>query len=110
MKKILITIITEDDKFETSSFMNDFISFKSSESAKEYHIKDLYYEEKICFELTEDERIILKNLQKEFTAINRDIDGDLELKHDTNYGFGYDWFGYYNHLFQFIKERWRIWN
>ena len=112
MKKILITIIAEDDKFETSSFMNDFILFKSSKSAKEYHIKDLYYEEKRFFELTEDERVILRNIRnadygnyigrgdslRENTPINYNLylRGNDESK---AYAIG----TIYNHLFQFIK-------
>lgn len=103
MKKILITIIAEDDKFETSSFMNDFISFKLSESARNYHIKDLYYEEKRIFELTEDERAILRNIPVQEKYITRDNSGQLWTGKNPHYRLEQ-----FEHLFQFIKERRRI--
>lgn len=110
MKKILITIIAEDDKFDTSTFMNEFISFRLSKSAKEYHIKDLYYEERF-FGLTEDERVILRNMQHVDTI--KRIDGHIYVDNsiETENYYREEFSRYmveFDHLFQFIKERRRI--
>ena len=48
--------------------------------------------------LTEDERVILRNLHEEYKHIKR----------NDNLYVGVDYFGMYDHLFQFIKERRRI--
>lgn len=57
--------------------------------------------------LTEDERVILRNLPREWKYINR-IDGRIcikqELEDSTNLGINY----LFPDLFQFIKERRRI--
>jgi hypothetical protein len=55
--------------------------------------------------LTEDERVILRNVQPEWKTIFRGNLGMLEL-HNENGG----WTAFYpmSHLFQFIKERRRI--
>ena len=56
--------------------------------------------------LTEDERVILRNIKKEYKFIRR-LNGVLWLEEDKNYD---SWAGSlpYAHLFQFIKERRRI--
>lgn len=56
--------------------------------------------------LTEDERVILRNINKNFRYISRD-DSDLFIsikRHNEEEEFFYA----FNHLFQFIKERRRI--
>lgn len=55
--------------------------------------------------LTEDERVILRNIQQEWKTIFRGNLGTLEL-HNGKGG----WTAFYpmSHLFQFIKERRRI--
>jgi len=53
-------------------------------------------------ELTEDERVILRNLHEEYKHIKRNEMGNLYI--------GVDYFGMYDNLFQFIKERRRILN
>ena len=61
--------------------------------------------------LTEDERVILRNMpQKEWNYIFRDNMGNIQFEHLKANGAPNsigraDW---YNHLFQFIKERRRI--
>ena len=58
--------------------------------------------------LTEDERVILRNMQPQPTYITRDIDDDLTLRYDLTKGVRYSTIPEFNHLFQFIKERRRI--
>lgn len=62
--------------------------------------------------LTEDERVILRNIDKngKYTTIKRDEDIDLMLSYDDEKLLQtfYKNFDMYNHLFQFIKERRRI--
>lgn len=63
--------------------------------------------------LTEDEKVILKNLPKRFKWITRDKDGNLfiyankPIKRESSWISEtiFDWFGMwvFNHLFQFIK-------
>ena len=56
--------------------------------------------------LTEDEIVILKNLQPEITLIGRNGANELFIAIDSTNEF-VDFFCY-DHLFQFIKERRRI--
>ena len=57
--------------------------------------------------LTEDERVILRNIDiKAFEKIGRDKTGHLYLWWEDNRYL----FRGYNHLFQFIKERRRVFN
>lgn len=64
--------------------------------------------------LTEDERVILRNLDEKWTYIYRDrwgiiclVDFKLDKEEIKNGDYGIE-FEAYNHLFQFIKERRRI--
>lgn len=58
--------------------------------------------------LTEDERVILRNIDKKYTHIGRrDGTPSLELYIKSKNDFKHCWC-FYNHLFQFIKERRRI--
>ena len=59
-------------------------------------------------QLTEDERVILRNIDKRWKNIYRNSGGGLEL-HEIYLGEEQMMIFYsYNHLFQFIKERRRI--
>ncbi len=64
-----------------------------------------FFNEKVKPTLTEDERVILRNIQQEWKTIFRGNLGTLEL-HNGKGG----WTAFYpmSHLFQFIKERRRI--
>lgn len=55
--------------------------------------------------LTEDEKVILRNVDKEMTMIRRCVNGDLDV-FDNEGIFLY--LHIFNHLFQFIKPRRRI--
>ena len=54
--------------------------------------------------LTEDERVILRNIPKEFTTIARNLVGELSARNKDTWRYA----DVFNHLFQFIKERRRI--
>ncbi len=60
--------------------------------------------------LTEDERVILRNINKEFIVMGRKKDKDLYVNDKEADVFNAYFFTMYNHLFQFIKERRRILN
>lgn len=64
-----------------------------------------YWLEKECKPtLTEDERVILKNIEKEYTHIGRgDETYRIVLYIKSKDDFKHCWC-FYNHLFQFIKE------
>jgi len=67
-----------------------------------------YLQEDIKPTLTEDERVILKNIDKKYTHIGRkDGTPSIELYIKSKDDFKHCWC-FYNHLFQFIKERRRI--
>ncbi len=50
--------------------------------------------------LTEDEKVLLRNMNEDYKHLKRTNNGDLYA--------GVDYFGAYSHLFQFIKPRRRI--
>ena len=79
----------------------------SSESAFSYKVViKKFFNAPITPKLTEDERVILRNIDKDLKTISR-YDNGLYL-HFAKQGKMY--FYMYNHLFQFIKERRRILN
>lgn len=70
-----------------------------------------FLKKKVKPTLTEDERAILRNMIPQAKTIARDTDGELIIKicSDTiAEDFCYSGAFIYNHLFQFIKERRRI--
>ena len=64
----------------------------------------LYCERQDTHTLTEDERVILRNIPKEFTTIARNLVGELSARNKDTWRYA----DVFNHLFQFIKERRRI--
>ena len=81
---------------------------------KNYTCQKLLWERPKKPVLTDDEKVILRNIDKEFKYIARDEDGDLNVyiekpeksiaKIIASYWRGTcKFFSYYNHLFQFIK-------
>ena len=66
-----------------------------------------FLQEQVKPTLTEDERVILRNIDKEYTKIERKVTnmrGNLAIKTESD---NWDWLPC-NHLFQFIKERRKI--
>lgn len=76
---------------------------------KDYTLKELLWERKETPHLTEDEKVILRNIEKKYKWIARDEDGSLcayESKpKKTNFFWFAEFYGHlcYSHLFQFIK-------
>lgn len=57
--------------------------------------------------LTEDEKVILRNIDSDYTSIGKEHHGWLYVKDESDIEFrGFD--NLYHHLFQFIKPRRRI--
>lgn len=80
---------------------------------KDYTLKELLWERKEPIKLTEDEKVILRNLNKRFKYIVKDNDNDLYLYQEeprkANYGRwindnDYESFIAYNHLFKFMTS------
>jgi len=67
-----------------------------------------FMEQQIKPSLTEDEKVILKNIDKIFEYIGRTKNGTLFLRVEMFGKTDDRAFHFFNHLFQFIKERRRI--
>lgn len=95
--------------FEIAQSLGKYLSKEVAED--DNHIKNLimtFFIEEATPTLTEDERVILRNLQPEITLIGRNGANELFIAIDSTNEF-VDFFCY-DHLFQFIKERRRIFN
>lgn len=68
-------------------------------------ILSLFFQQNIKPTLTEDERVILRNIQN-LKKIHRATNGNLVLCFESGYNYHITWLN--NDLFQFIKERRRI--
>jgi hypothetical protein len=66
-----------------------------------------FFEQKVKPTLTEDERVILKNIDKQYTHIVRKNDGFLGVTYKEG-AITYFWGIAFSDLFQFIKERRKI--
>lgn len=115
------------DKNYTKDFISDYMIYcvRKKQDSVNLESLSLFFREEAKPTLTEDERVILRNMQPEKTKkvtafkIKRGKDGDLwlftkgtltdvtyqgnEVNGETNTPIIF-----YNHLFQFIKERRRI--
>ena len=60
-----------------------------------------WLEQEVTPTLTDDEKVILRNIDEEYTCIFRDSNGYLKVRDDNG-----EWIGIYvyEHLFKFIKE------
>jgi len=84
---------------------------KSKESDVEKAFRH-FFEEETEPVLTEDERVILRNIEHPYKWIRRNHKGELQIS-DKEDCAGLKWyinFTCYQNLFQFIKERRRIFN
>lgn len=80
------------------------------DSGREYRI-DQMLRERAKPTLTEDERVILRNIKSIHNVIGRNRDGNIQLMCKEPRVKDCIWhinLSCYNHLFQFIKERRRI--
>ena len=97
--------IYDDDLTNKCGFEN----FDIMKVYKDYTCKELLWERKEKPQLTEDEKVILKNIPKKYKYIARDKSGLIFLFSKKPSKCDYSWIGYndiafpYDHLFQFIK-------
>lgn len=103
--------MTNADKYlkDEVAYKDLFIDFdnflgKHLYNSMEQAFKD-FMESKAKPILTEDEKVILKNIDKKYINIKRNDDGDLIF---VAYGSANFYIPVYNHLFLFIKSRRRI--
>ena len=93
------------DGTDVRKLAEEFIAFaRQQEDRNVEECMYKFFKTNATHTLTEDERVILRNI-KNVRSIKRDNEGDLVIyKIDT----GIYYITEYNHLFQFIKERRRI--
>ena len=108
-----LNLITGDSYLQLSDFDEDLTNccniFDIMKVYKDYTCTELLWERKEKPILTEDEKIILKNIPKKYKYIARDSSGMVyifiekpEKRRAIWYGFGQPMIPFY-HLFQFIK-------
>ena len=113
--KALISLITGEwvdlvDKYNEDLIdVNDIIEFDIMKVYKDYTCKELLWERKEKPQLTEDEKVILKNVPYDYKWIARDIDGCLYVYESKPKKGIIMWESDglpmipFDHLFQFIK-------
>ena len=106
--------MTNSEKYlkdgETGNFVQAFSCWyygitRELENADKMLVQFLKAESKPT--LTEDERVILRNLNNKFNKIGR-TDGVIQIRRTIGELTDWHCFCAYSHLFQFIKERRRI--
>ena len=112
-----LNLITGDSYLQLSDFNEDLTNccniFDIMKVYKDYTCKELLWERKETPKLTEDEKVILRNLPKDYKWITRDKNGWIYLfthkpiKIIKNTLSEWDGLGFtkliFPHLFQFIK-------
>ena len=98
----------EQFMFDISKGIAEAICYDDMEYSKEITEKEIrnWFTSNIKPTLTEDERVILRNIDKNFKYISRQYE-DLRISYKP-VGEEGELFYEFNHLFQFIKERRRI--
>ena len=100
--------MTNGEKYlKDNASVEEFIKEINNEldyAGGEFNIKE-WLEQETKPTLTEDERVILRNIREKYSTITRRT-GELFLESELNRIS----FEAYDHLFQFIKERRRIWD
>ena len=100
------------DGTDIQEFVKEFIHYYHTNIYTLDDSLSKFFKVKIKPTLTEDERVILRNIDKKhFQTIYR-TQGELMLAGEDENAYKrsefYKDFGLFNHLFQFIKERRRI--
>ena len=101
--------ITLDTYHEDLTSIDGIADLDIMKVYQDYTCKKLLWERKEKPKLTEDEKIILKNIPKKYKYIARDKSGLIFLCSKKPSKCDYSWIGYndiafpYDHLFQFIK-------
>ena len=98
-----------DNYHEDFTDIDGEVEFDIMKVYKDYTLTELLWERKETPKLTEDEKVILRNVPKEYKWIARDSSGMVyifiekpEKRQAILYGFGQPMIPFY-HLFQFIK-------
>lgn len=95
--------MTRKDKFLKEDVnVKEFIQEIEEEldlCGREFNI-ERWLNEPIKPTLTEDEKVILRNIPKEFPTIARNSIGELSARNEKHWIYA----DVFNHLFQFIKE------
>ena len=109
----LLNLITGNSYLNLYEFHEDLTNccniFDAMKVYKDYTCKELLWERKEIPQLTEDEKVILKNIPKKYKYIARDRSGLIFLCSKKPSKCDYSWIGYndiaspYDHLFQFIE-------
>lgn len=98
--------------FDISKGIAEAICYDDMEQLKNITEKEIrnWFTNNIKPTLTEDERVILRNIDKKYKYISKGKgDTELYLKEEADDNCSYIFRGF-THLFQFIKERRRILN
>ena len=113
-EKALVSLISGwcvglDEYNENLTSAKDYTNFDIMKVYNDYTCEVLLWERKEKPKLTEDEKVILRNLPKKYKWIARDKSGLIFLCSKKPSKCNYSWIGYndiafpYYHLFQFIK-------
>lgn len=90
------------DEASVEEFLNAVIEH-CSKSAK--NSIETFLKAPIQPTLTEDEKVILRNIDKKYNTIGRNADGDLVVGNNgINNGINWSYADIFNELFQFIRE------
>ena len=109
-----LNLITGDSYLQLSDFNEDLTNccniFDIMKVYKDYTCKELLWERKETPQLTEDEKVILRNLPKDYKWITRDKNGTICVFNGKPYKHRFVWDGQFmgvlalfQHLFNFIK-------
>ena len=113
-EKALVSLISGwcvglDEYNENLTSAKDYTNFDIMKVYNDYTCEVLLWERKEKPKLTEDEKVILRNLPKKYKWIARDKSGLIFLCSKKPSKCNYSWIGYndiafpYYHLFQFIQ-------
>lgn len=64
-----------------------------------------FFNKQLTPTLTDDERVILRNIPKDYKTIGKCVNGVLYVTTDRKIYLDKAFGGFFNHLFQFIQER-----
>ena len=103
--------IGDEDLIDT--FIEEFVDYAETKDIdfKYHYLKETltrFFKASVKPTLTEDERVILRNVGKDYQRIERDDECLWVRGVDADGFMATCYFKCYDHLFQFIKERRRI--
>lgn len=101
------------DKNYTKDFVSDYMIYcvRKKQDSVNLESLSLFFREEAKPTLTEDERVVLKNIDKKFIKIGRDASNTIYFIFDEFTGMKAKYYAnIFDNIFQFIKERRRIQN